>query len=68
MSRRHPNDECECPRCGATATCETVDNGVGEQQVTPFACYTCGWVQGGDDGHHIIDENIGNEDRGPYPS
>ena len=34
-----------CPRCGAEAVCDTVDNGVGEQQCGPYVCVACGWVE-----------------------
>jgi hypothetical protein len=34
-----------CPRCDAPAVCDTVDNGVGEQQCGPYVCVACGWVE-----------------------
>ena len=30
-----------CPWCGNPSTAETVDNGVGEQQIEPFGCEWC---------------------------
>jgi hypothetical protein len=34
-----------CPHCGGEAVCDTVDNGVGEQQGGPYVCVACGWVE-----------------------
>jgi hypothetical protein len=31
----------DCPFCGDSCDAEYVDVGVGQQQVTPFYCYTC---------------------------
>ncbi len=39
----------DCPKCGALTECETVDNGVGLVQCTPFHCMDCGWTEGDDD-------------------
>ncbi len=38
-----------CPKCGAPVECDTVDIGVGEQQIGPYRCTKhdegCDWVQ-----------------------
>jgi len=36
-----------CLSCGSTDTeAEFVDIGVGSQQVTPYVCHACGYVEG----------------------
>lgn len=35
-----------CPNCKiGIAICDTVDNGVGEQQCGPYSCEACGWIE-----------------------
>lgn len=38
-----------CPICGQQAECDEVDNGVGMQQVGPYGCPDCLWVEGDSD-------------------
>lgn len=38
-------DQMICPKCGAIATADFVDNGVGMQRSGPYGCETCGWVE-----------------------
>ena len=45
MIRGNRFDERPCPNCGLTATADFVDNGVGMQQVGPFGCEACGWIE-----------------------
>jgi hypothetical protein len=39
--------EMKCPKCGAEAMANFVDNGVGMQQIEPYYCEACDWVEGG---------------------
>lgn len=52
MSREHNRDHPiwvegtpTCPICGYEVTCEEADTGACTQQVTPYVCLPCGWVQ-----------------------
>jgi hypothetical protein len=36
----------QCPKCPGVAECETIDNGVGNLQVSAFHCSDCGWIEG----------------------
>jgi len=40
-------DEIVCPKCGAIATAEHVDNGFGQYavQVEPYHCSKCNWAE-----------------------
>lgn len=35
----------KCPNCGGRAYYDTVDIGVGEQQIGPAECGNCGWIE-----------------------
>lgn len=34
-----------CPECGTPTECDSVDNGIGEQQCGPYGCPACHWVE-----------------------
>jgi len=35
----------KCPMCGTPCECDRIDVGSGEQQVGPWICYACPWVE-----------------------
>lgn len=44
-----------CPNCeNGYAVCDTVDNGVGNQQCGPYSCESCGWIESHAD-HGMLD-------------
>jgi hypothetical protein len=45
-------DFIKCPECNGNAYFDTVDIGVGYQQITPATC-SCGWFQGCDPGAYL---------------
>lgn len=47
-------DRMECPNCGATAWCESVDVGVGLYLKGDYHCDECGWEIDGPDDHGFI--------------
>ena len=34
-----------CPECGAICEADFVDNGVGNQRVSPWRCPECHWIE-----------------------
>lgn len=52
-----------CPDCGGTdLEAEFVDIGVGEQQVTPYHCNTCGWQERNPyDDDELLDEGFDDD-------
>lgn len=41
LKHSHP----KCPKCGGEMECDEVDNGVGMQQVGPYGCPACHYVE-----------------------
>jgi len=37
--------ERQCPHCGAWATADHIDNGIGAEQCGPYGCERCGWIE-----------------------
>ena len=52
-----------CPNCGAQCECDSVDIGVGEQQVGPYFCTECQWSEDNRIDFEPSDEEIFQEEK-----